>query len=280
LETTLKNAFKYRQATRALEEKHYYEIEEKNKKLKQAYETEKGLRHDLEEAQEREKRLQLIAANRAFNLGVKHELNQDLATLNTSLFMHFNSPSVRNIVDGDDFQKSIKKAISSSIKSITEKVSYMKDGEEKLPMEKVNLYDVVMEVSKKYSDRIKFNIDVPKDLSVYWSKRSAYLVLDNLLKNSDEALVEKNDKIVDIYGSSNESVVLCVKDYGCGMDEKTKNEAFIPGKSTKGVGENSRHRGEGLFFVLNSIYAANGDIHLDSKIGEYTEFKLVFSSGK
>jgi len=90
------------------------------------------------------------------------------------------------------------------------------------------------------------NYDLQQDIKLNWNSEVAELTIDNILQNAVEALESKKDKRVDIYTKYvDNKIILGIKDYGCGMDEKTKSEAFIPGKSTKGVGENSRHRDTG-----------------------------------
>jgi len=98
---------------------------------------------EVEATKEREKHLQLVAAGRAFNFGIKHELNQYLAGLNPSLFMFFNSKKIRDVVQSDPKLLEMKDSITKCATGITEKVGYIKEGEEKIKLELININDII-----------------------------------------------------------------------------------------------------------------------------------------
>ncbi|MEM4259811.1 MAG: sensor histidine kinase [Candidatus Woesearchaeota archaeon] len=236
---------------------------------------------ELDAIKEREKLLQLISATKALNLGIKHELNQSISILNTQLLMLLKDELIGQIIKNEDRYKNIILQITKSIKEITEKVSHIKETEEQMKTETINLKTIIDECTRQYKQDLTINVNTPNELYVNWNREIAEMVINNLLKNAYEALQSKEKKIIDIVAkSTNGNIYLRIKDYGIGMDEKTKKDAFIPGKSTKGVSTDSKHRGYGLYAVLKAIIAANGDITLDSKQGEYTEIKITLPKTK
>ncbi|HXS36286.1 MAG TPA: 7TM diverse intracellular signaling domain-containing protein [Flavipsychrobacter sp.] len=66
-----------------------------------------------------------------------------------------------------------------------------------------------------------------------------------------------------------QNVYIKIKDNGTGMDENTKKKLFEPFFTTKDVGEGT---GLGLSIAYNTIKKHNGVIHVNSTLGEGTEF--------
>lgn len=71
--------------------------------------------------------------------------------------------------------------------------------------------------------------------------------------------------------SSEASVFISIKDNGTGMTEETKKKLFEPFFTTKDVGEGT---GLGLSIVWNTIQKHNGNIEVNSILGEGTEFLI------
>lgn len=67
----------------------------------------------------------------------------------------------------------------------------------------------------------------------------------------------------------NDSVYIHLKDNGIGIDENIKDKIFDPFFTTKDVGEGT---GLGLSIAYQTILKHNGEITLNSKLGEGTEF--------
>lgn len=97
-------------------------------------------------------------------------------------------------------------------------------------------------------------------------------VIENLIKNSLDAIDHKNGKINVLVSSVKNKVEIEVKDNGKGIDLKRRKDVFRPGYSTK-------RRGWGLGLSLSKriieVYH-NGKIFVKSSVqGEGTTFKIV-----
>ncbi|MEO8886790.1 MAG: 7TM diverse intracellular signaling domain-containing protein [Mucilaginibacter sp.] len=68
-----------------------------------------------------------------------------------------------------------------------------------------------------------------------------------------------------------DNIYITIKDNGTGMDEQTQKKMFEPFFTTKDVGEGT---GLGMSITYNTIKKHNGQIIVNSKLGEGTEFIL------
>lgn len=96
----------------------------------------------------------------------------------------------------------------------------------------------------------------------------------NIMSNGIYAITKQhehdNDGRLTITTSNDETYVyISIADNGTGMDEKTKKKLFEPFFTTKDVGEGT---GLGLSIVYNTIAKHNGEIEVNSVVGQGTEF--------
>jgi signal transduction histidine kinase len=97
-------------------------------------------------------------------------------------------------------------------------------------------------------------------------------IISNAIHAINQKFGEQNGGQITITTSSTEhEVIIKIKDNGTGMDEKTKHKIFEPFFTTKEVGEGT---GLGMSIAYNTIKKHNGQILIESKIGEGTEFIL------
>jgi PAS domain S-box-containing protein len=99
----------------------------------------------------------------------------------------------------------------------------------------------------------------------------AQQVILNLLINAQEAMAAKGR--IDIYTWANEEaerIVVEVADNGCGIAEENLEKIFAPFYSSKGAQGN----GLGLSVVQRIIEAHQGEISVESALGEGTRFRL------
>lgn len=101
-------------------------------------------------------------------------------------------------------------------------------------------------------------------------------VFMNIITNAIQAINKKHGTDAKgelrIRTSADEKYVyIKIKDNGTGMDENTMKKIYEPFFTTKDVGEGT---GLGMSIAYNTIKKHNGNIHIDSKVGEGTEFTL------
>ncbi|MBN1982641.1 MAG: HAMP domain-containing histidine kinase, partial [Chitinivibrionales bacterium] len=97
-------------------------------------------------------------------------------------------------------------------------------------------------------------------------------IVINLIKNACESLPDADHGIVVTTRADSSSVVLTVRDQGCGMDKKTVQHIFEPFYTKKGT---SGGMGLGLSICRNIIKQYGGDIVLDSEIGVGTVVRVT-----
>ena len=109
-------------------------------------------------------------------------------------------------------------------------------------------------------------------LEIQADKHLIEQVIINLLKNSIEALVNTENKIIKILSEGTESIqAIRVTDNGCGIEDEHMDEVFIPFFSTKESGS-----GIGLTLSKQIMQLHGGNIIAESRPGEETVFSLIF----
>ena len=140
----------------------------------------------------------------------------------------------------------------------------------------VNLNEVVEEGLYILESRCsKEGIKVVRDLSEKLPEVTAdpaqlAQVLVNLVVNSIQAMPKGGELTIQTK-VSNSFVLLIVKDTGVGMSENVLKKIFLPFYTTKDVG---RGTGLGLSVVHGIVTSHEGSIHVTSKEGQGTTFKI------
>ncbi len=122
---------------------------------------------------------------------------------------------------------------------------------------------------------IKYKATVEKDLNHRRPLRcipnQISQILVNLFVNAAQA-IEKQGTIRVHTHDDGDSVVLEVKDSGCGMTEEVRSRIFDPFFTTKPVGQGT---GLGLAIVYGIVERHKGKIEVDSAPGEGTCFRIT-----
>lgn len=109
-------------------------------------------------------------------------------------------------------------------------------------------------------------------LNILADKHLIEQVLINLVKNSIEALGNKENKFIRIISEGTKATqVIRVMDNGCGIEEEQMDEVFIPFFSTKESGA-----GIGLTLSKQIMQLHGGNIIAESKPGKETTISLIF----
>ena len=98
-------------------------------------------------------------------------------------------------------------------------------------------------------------------------------VINNMISNSIQSYNGKTEENIDlIVEKNNNTLILSIKDYGCGIPQKVKDKLFKEMVTTKG----KNGTGLGLYMSYSTIKAHfNGDIIVESEEGKGTTFKIL-----
>ena len=116
---------------------------------------------------------------------------------------------------------------------------------------------------------IDISLSLPKETyTVYADKNHLIRVLNNLVKNAQQAIPEDRDGKIDISLYNKDGIVtLKVSDNGTGISNDKKDKVFVPNFTTKSSGT-----GLGLAISKNIIESVNGEIYFKTVVGEGTDF--------
>lgn len=147
----------------------------------------------------------------------------------------------------------------------------------KLPVassEKINLYDVLQSVTNLFQQNTGCNISLsdPVELPVLADKEQCIRIFTNLLKNAEQAIPLNREGQITINATVNESsIVITIKDNGCGIEDAIKSKLFNPNFTTKTTGT-----GLGLAMVKSLVTSFSGTITFETEVNVGSVFTLTF----
>ncbi|PKR82746.1 ATP-binding protein [Heyndrickxia camelliae] len=125
---------------------------------------------------------------------------------------------------------------------------------------------------------IEVRVDPNSSLSQFpaqMDQNDIVVLLGNLIENAFESYesIEVEDRVIDISIEQNEETcAIMIEDNGCGI--RYEDVAFI---FDKGFTKNKQKgTGYGLYLVKQIVMKGNGDIDVDSHVGEGTSFTIIF----
>ncbi len=95
-------------------------------------------------------------------------------------------------------------------------------------------------------------------------------ILMNLVTNAIQAMPDGGNLTIKAFGEGS-SIIVTVSDTGVGIPDEIKPKLFQPLMTTKSKGQ-----GFGLAVVKRLMEAQGGAVSFESKLGEGTEFKIIF----
>jgi signal transduction histidine kinase len=139
-----------------------------------------------------------------------------------------------------------------------------------LANEVVSFFEFIVQQKK-----ITVNVGIPAHLGLFADRDQMAVVFRNLFSNALKFSYMKGE--VDIVGALvDQDIVVSVKDRGMGMDEKVKEKLFniqqAPSYGTNG----ERGIGLGLLLSREFVVRNNGNIQVQSSVGNGTCFQLRF----
>ncbi|MDE5831174.1 MAG: histidine kinase, partial [Clostridia bacterium] len=122
---------------------------------------------------------------------------------------------------------------------------------------------------------VELNLDIKIDpeFTLHGNINALVQVIDNLISNAIQSYAGEPDNVIDfIIDKQDNSLILSIKDYGCGMSPEIQDKLFKEMITTKG----KNGTGLGLFMSYSNIKAKfNGNITFTSEIGKGTTFNII-----
>ncbi|WP_166667323.1 sensor histidine kinase [Hypnocyclicus thermotrophus] len=144
-----------------------------------------------------------------------------------------------------------------------------------------NINEIVKEVIEIYESSlekrgINYKFNRGENQEILCDRGQIFQVISNFIKNAYEAIeeAEKKEKLLEVTTYNNkDKFIIEIKDNGIGIKEENLNKLFEFGFSTKK--ENGKGNGYGLYSCKSIIKKYGGEILVESKYGEYTNFKII-----
>lgn len=207
---------------------------------------------------------------------VAHEIKNPLTPmkLNLQYLQHLmkNNP--------DDFKEKFEKASKGIIEQIDSLANIANEFSNfaKLPgtqLQNINLAEIInssiLIFENEKNGVIKNNFS-ETEIFVKGDKDQCLRAFNNIFKNAFQALDETENPRIEVECEYKErSIIIAIRDNGCGISEEMKPKIFSPNFTTKTTGS-----GLGLAMVKNSIQGFGGKIWFTSHVNTGTTFYLEF----
>ncbi|WP_413294376.1 two-component system sensor histidine kinase NtrB [Bdellovibrio sp. HCB185ZH] len=214
-----------------------------------------------------------LAAVGGLAAGIAHEIRNPLAGISGSIEM------LTQTVTNDDDRKLMKivlREIDRLNNLITEFLEYARP--EKPPTDVVDMAFLLNEVFDAIKTDTKVRADVQQireigaDLRILGHKDKLKQVFLNIVLNSYQAMQDSAQAQLTVKAVANEkSIVVSIRDTGCGMSEATRKKMFEPFHTTKPKGT-----GLGLAVTHKILEGHSAQVFVESEQGVGTEFVLTF----
>ncbi|WP_316834685.1 CheR family methyltransferase [Pedobacter nutrimenti] len=191
-----------------------------------------------------------------------HDLLAPLANIETSIML-------MNQELTDSGQKELLAIVNTSISTFRALVGDIaiiaKLENDTLPMEKIDIAGLIMNIEWSLADRIKKSgalivVDLQAKF-IYFSKKNLRSILYNLMSNSIKFAKNLTPVIFVSSRASENEIIISVQDNGRGIPKDHHEKIFnIYGR----VHQDVEGSGIGLFLARKIVHAANGDIEVES----------------
>ncbi len=216
-------------------------------------------------------------------VGLSRETAHQLGTPLTSLLGW--TEMLRNIEPQPAELSQITEEISNDLEKLNKIAGRFSKIGSKPKLDKENITNVVEKVSDyfekripnlvsadgKVSKKVKVHINSTGDVNASINKDLFEWVIENLLKNSLDAMEKRDGKITFNISGTDSEVLVDVADNGKGIDPKFKKDVFRPGYSTK-----TRGWGLGLSLSKRIIEDYHGGklVLVETIPGKGTKFRI------
>lgn len=204
---------------------------------------------------------------------VAHEIKNPLTPMKLNLQL-LQKASERNDEKAKEITRRVTKAMVEQIDGLAEIASAFSNFA-KMPQaqnERMHLNSQVAKVFDLFQHEAgNTNLSLEmceEDCYIYADKNQLTRVMNNLLKNADQAIPENKMGYIDVrLYHDNEMAIIVIHDNGTGIPEDKKSAIFTPNFTTKSSGT-----GIGLAICKNIVEAANGRIWFESSADNGTTF--------
>jgi two-component system sensor histidine kinase PilS (NtrC family) len=229
--------------------------------------------------EEKLKQNEKLAAVGQLAAGIAHEIRNPLASMSASIQMLQEglAPGVLGKEDSR-LMSIIGKEIDRLNELISDFLNFVKP--EKFNSETVRVESLIMEVidqaknSKEFQSQIELKTRCEKELLALGNSEKLKQVLWNLLSNAIQSMKKPGFVEIGCETVSPHWVCFWVQDQGEGMTEEVIQHLYEPFFTTK-----ARGTGLGLATVYKIIEAHQGEIRVQSKVGEGTRFEVHLQKG-
>lgn len=274
----------YKQVLEALVDNKTELLKEKNVEVQE-------LISNLERAQSRIIKQEKLSTLGILSAGISHELKNPLnLSINTAIMLNdLVKESTLSQEDRDSFEELIKiildnnKRMNAIIKNMLMQSRTFDD-----PKQVIKIKDFIdtnfsvlyksLHTNKEVDIIFTNDIDSDFELAIYVNEFGRLII--NLFENSIHSLNTKKktqnfQPEIKVYLEQNDSYfILNFYDNGVGINDSLKSKIFEPFFTTKSFGKGT---GLGLYLCSEIVNKHNAKLELDTKVGEYTNFKVYFS---
>jgi PAS domain S-box-containing protein len=241
-----------------------------------------------------EKETQLIQAGKMTTLGemaagIAHEINQPLNVIQVCADFFLKMLKRGEPINDEDL-KTMAIDIVANVERAAGVIKHVRDfsRQSEVVRTKVNINDPIQDVFKVLGHQLKVHeIEVELELNqnipnIMAEHNRLEQVFINLVTNAIDAMDEKSnrsknrkvEKRLSIKSfAENGQVAVCVSDTGIGMSEEIKNKILEPFFTTKKIGKGT---GLGVSISYGIIKDYDGNIEIESEVGQGTTFKITF----
>jgi len=230
-----------------------------------------------EQLKERISNMENLATVGQISAEIMHEINNLLTVI------HGYTQLLSQQINPDNSSKGYVSTINEEIKRCKEIAKNILElSKNKQTVEKVNINHLIRKIIdflkiSKIAKNINFNLNLGKSIPLIDANSNhIHQAILNILLNGIEAIGKNRSGIIEIKTEKDKNnIIIKIKDSGPGMPEEVVNKILKPFYTSKEKGT-----GLGLYITHKLVKKYNGEIKIQSKKGEGTEFTLIFLSNR
>jgi signal transduction histidine kinase len=220
-----------------------------------------------------------LAAIGQLAAGVAHEINNPLALINeTAGYVKDLFILSKTYAQDDELMEnidSILEAVERCSLITRQLLGFARKFD--VSSRKINVKEIITDVINFHRKEAEYrnitvNLDFPEeDLEIESDRGKLQQILLNLINNAFQAVENGCQLDISTRQENLDSIVILIRDNGCGMSEENLAKVFEPFFTTKGLGKGT---GLGLAITYGLIKKLNGKISVESKLNEGTTFTI------